>query len=168
MAVQAARDESSLRVCEKALTTESTEDTEGLLPTRALVAVLRATGEGYSWDSLQVVEEFDLVPFCEQVCEGVALAVADFHHEPALWPEQLPCLRDEALVDVESGGSGVERGVRLEVADLRLEDFGFGDVGRVGDDGVEAFVCHGLEQVGFEESDSSGEIVAVGVLLGDG
>ena len=49
-------------------------------------------------------------------------------------------LGDEAAVDVHAGFAGVEGEWRLVVANLGVEGFGVGggDVGWVGDDGVEA------------------------------
>lgn len=96
------------------------------------------------------------------------MAVADFHHEPAVRFEGGPCLGDEAPVDIESGWAGVERGGGLEVAHLRLEDFGFGDVGWVGDDGIKGFTGDCGEQVGREKTDAAGDVVTLSVLTCDG
>ena len=82
--------------------------------------------------------------------------------------EALAGLRDESLVDVEAGASGEEGGVGLEVVDLRFEDFEIGDVGRVGDDGVEGFRRDGVEQVRLKKADACGEVVMLGVVSGDG
>ena len=57
-------------------------------------------GDGYSWDSLQVVYEFWVGPAVQQFGEGLALAVAYFHEQPAFGFEGCFCLRDQAAVDV--------------------------------------------------------------------
>lgn len=71
--------------------------------------------------------------------KGGALSVADFEGEKAAGLERGARLGDEAAVEVEAGGAGEERGVWLVVADLRVEQrgVGVGNIGRVGDDGVE-------------------------------
>lgn len=113
------------------------------------------------------MDELDFVPIGEQLGKGVALPVADFHQKPALGLQHMPRLRNEAPVDVESSRAGVEGGARLEVADLGFEHFGFGDVGRVRDDRVEAFAYNRAEQIGFEKADAAGQLVAFGILLRD-
>lgn len=82
--------------------------------------------------------------------------------------EALAGLGDEALVDVEAGASGKEGRVRLEVVDLGREDFQIGDVGRVGDDGVEGLGGDGGKQVGLEEANAIVELMMLGVVTGDG
>lgn len=72
------------------------------------------------------------------------------------------------MVDFEAAGSGVERTGGFEVADLGLEDFCVGNVGRVGNDDIEGFAGDGGEQVRFNEADPVGDIVAGGVLAGNG
>ena len=80
---------------------------------------------------------------------------------------------EEAAVDVEALRAGEEGGVGFVLEDFVGHGGGFveGDVGRVGDDDVEG--CEGLdqgsgEQVGLDEGDAVDEVVAGGVLLGDG
>jgi len=77
-------------------------------------------------------------------------------------------LGDEAAVDVEAVVAGEEGGVGFVVADLGLQGRGVGegDVGGVGDDGVEGGFG-GWEEVGVEEVDV-GEVVSGGVFVGDG
>lgn len=96
------------------------------------------------------------------------MAVADFHEQPAARIEALAGLRDEAPVDVEAGRSGEERSARLKVQDLGVEDFKLGDVGRVGDDGVEGLRCDGGKQVRLKKADAVGEMMTLGVVAGDG
>ena len=79
------------------------------------------------------------MPAGEEGGEVGLLAVADFEGEQAVWVERGVGLGDEAAVDVEAGFAGEEGGGGLVVADLGVEGgaVGFGDVGRVADDGVE-------------------------------
>lgn len=128
---------------------------------------MRFFRDGDSWDSLKIAGELDFSPIAQQLRDGVALVVADFHEEPAAGRERLPCLGDEALVNVQAGGAGVERGFWLVVADLFFEYFIFGNVGRVGNDGVEDFFHHGGEQVRFEEANAGFELVAFGIFAGE-
>jgi len=140
-------------------------------------------GDGYARDGLEVVDEADVPPVAQEICYGVALAVADFEREQAVGLEDGVGLRDEAAVDVEAVGAGEERAGGLVVADLGMEGaaVGEGDVGRVGDDRVVLFWtrfargcgflairgCQVVQQVGLEEADAMGEVVARGVCGGD-
>lgn len=100
---------------------------------------LRPAGEGDAGDALEVGDEADGVPAGEESCDSVALAVADLEGKEAIGGEGGAGLRDEAAVDGEAVGAGEESGGGLEVADLGVQGgaVGFGDVGRVGDYGVE-------------------------------
>ena len=126
------------------------------------------SGEGYAGDLLEVVQEGDVVPVGEERSEGFALALTDFEGEQAVGPEGGFGLRDEAAVDVESGGAGIEGGGGFVVADLGME-LGLirgRDVGRVADDGVEGFgvgFVVGGEEVGVLEVDAVGYVVEAGV-----
>jgi len=79
---------------------------------------------------------------------------------------------DEAAVDIEAVRAGEESGVGFVVDDFALHGGGVacGDVGRVGDDGVEGFGggVEACEQVGLQEGDAVGAVVGEGVFLRDG
>src|SRR5215470_3334806 len=81
---------------------------------------------------------------------------------------------DDAAVDFETVSAGEEGSRRLVFADLGVEvgGLGEGDIGRVGDDGVEVAVLLGGwklgEKVGVEEADPGGEVVVGDVGFGDG
>ena len=104
--------------------------------------------------------------------EGGALAEADLEGEEAAGAEGVEGLGDEAAVEREAVGAGVEGERGFVVADLGGEGggVGVGDVGRVGDDGVEGrcFGGQGCEQIAFEEADAGGEAELRGVGAGDG
>jgi hypothetical protein len=130
-----------------------------------------AVSEGNAGDLLEVVEEGDVFPGREKGCEGVALAVADLEGEKTAGRKGGEGLRDEAAIDGEAVGAGVKRGAGLEVADFGVEGDGVGggDVGRVGDDGVEESAARdGSEEIGLEEVDAGVDGVGLGVGLGDG
>jgi hypothetical protein len=69
-----------------------------MLPCSVLLRA--AAGDGYAWDSLEVVYEFCVGPVVQQFGEGLALAVADFNEQPAFGLEGCFCLGDQAAVDV--------------------------------------------------------------------
>ena len=123
---------------------------------------------------LEIVDEAEVAPAGEKIGHGVALVVADLEGEQAVGFECGVGLRDEAAVDVEAGWAGVQRGFGLVVADLGMQGFavGGGDVGRVGDDGVPSHFLRGdsfkaVHQIGLDEADAGGEVVARGVGGGD-
>src|ERR1039458_6861294 len=145
-------------------------------------ALLRFAGEGGAWDLLEVVDESEGVPAGEQRGDGVTLAVTDFEGEQASGFECGARLGDEAAIDFEAVRTGKERGGGFEVANLGMQSgaVGGGDVGRIGDDGVPpqraktarrgprsvegGFAgCECVEQVGFDEADAAGEVVAGGI-----
>ena len=99
----------------------------------------RFAGEGDAGDLLEVVEEAEGVPIGEEGGEGVALVVTEFEGEEAVGFERGAGLGDEAAVDVEAIGAGKESGGGFVVADLGVQGraVGGGDVGWVGDNGVE-------------------------------
>ena len=146
----------------------------GLVPT----GLQRAGGEGYAGDLGVVVEEGQVLPgavgwLFEEGFEGVELAEAELEGEEASGLEGGVGGGEEAAVDVEAVGAGEEGGVGFVLEDFVGHGGGFveGDVGRVGDDDVEG--SEGLDQgrgeeVGLEEGDAVGEVVAGGVLLGNG
>ena len=127
-----------------------------------------AEGEGDAGDGGVVVEEADGLPVGEEFGEGVALAEADFEGEKAAGAEEIEGLGDEAAVDVEAVGAGVEGERGFVIADLGGEGGGVveGDVGRVGGDDVEGGGVEGglgprgqgIEGVGADEE--RGERVA--------
>jgi hypothetical protein len=130
-----------------------------------------AESEGDAGDGGVVVDETDRVPVGEEFGEGVALAVADFEREETAGAEEVEGLRDEAAVDIEAGGAGVEGEGWLVVADLGGEGGSVveGDVGRVRGDDVEGGIsCDGREEVAFEEANARREVEAHGVVAGDG
>ena len=88
---------------------------------------------------LEVVDETEGVPAGEQRGDGITLAVTDFEGEQASGLECGARLGDEAAIDFEAVRTGKERSGGFEVANLRMKSgaVGGGDVGRVGDDGVE-------------------------------
>jgi hypothetical protein len=110
-------------------------------------------------------------PVGEQGGDGLALALADFEGEEAGGFERGTRLGDEAAIDVEAVDAGEECGGRFVVTDLGVEGVavGGGDVGWVGDDGVEGGIAgrERFEQVGGDESDAAGEVVADGVRGGN-
>jgi hypothetical protein len=120
---------------------------------------------------LQVVEEDDILPICEQSGESVALAVAELEREKAAGGKGCVRLGDQAGVDVEAVGAGEEGGGGFVVADLGVERGAvrFGDVGWVRHDGIEGRrVGNRREEIGLEEADAVGDLVSRGVLAGDG
>jgi hypothetical protein len=125
---------------------------------------------------LEVVDEEEVLPVGEEVGEVVTLAVADLQGEETAGFEGGFGLRDEAAVDIETGRASKEGGGRFVVADLGVElvTVGGGDVRGITDDGVEGLRrgfggdLEGGEEVGLEELDAIGEVVAVDVGLGDG
>ncbi len=130
---------------------------------------------------LKVVDEADGVPAGQEGGNGVALVVADFQGEQAVGFEGGLGLGDEAAIDIEPGGAREERGGGFVVADLGMEGvaIGGGDVGRVGDYGVEVVPFSALpgmrlgwgrqvvQKVGLKEADAAGEVVAGGVGCGN-
>src|SRR6185312_3869548 len=128
---------------------------------------LRAAGADHSGYSLKVGDELYFAPCGEQAGDGVALAVTDLHQETAAGVEGMPCVGDEAAVDVQSGGAGEERVGRLIVTDLFFQNFVFGNVGRVRDDDVEGFAWDRCQQIGLQEPDAAGHAVTFGILAGD-
>ena len=93
---------------------------------------------------------------------------ADLEEEGAAGGEARGGFGDEAADEVESLGAAVERGGGI-VADFGGEgcDFPAGDVGEVGEDEVELGVV-GWKEVGLVEADAVGELVAGGVIGGEG
>src|SRR6185312_17235965 len=125
---------------------------------------LRAAGADHSGYSLKVGDELYFAPCGEQAGDGVALAVTDLHQETAAGVEGMPCAGDEAAVDVQSGGPGEERVGRFVAADLLFQNFVFGNVRRVGDDGVEGFALDRCQQIGVQEPDTAGHVMTFGIL----
>jgi hypothetical protein len=145
----------------------------------------RLAGEDDTRDALQVVDEADGGPAGEQCGEGVMLAVTDLECEQAVGCKGGAGLGDEAAIDGEAILASEESRAWFVVADLGMEGcaVGFGNVGRVGDEyfvpfstgfaGGRGFWCIALfaqavEQVGFEEGDAAGQVMAGGVFTGDG
>jgi len=111
--------------------------------------------------------------FFEEGFEGVQLAEAEFESQEAFGFEGGVGGGEEAAVDVEALDAGEEGGVGFVLEDLVGHGGGFveGDVGWVGDDDVEGrggLELRGGEEIGLEEGDAVGEVVACGVVLGDG
>ena len=131
-----------------------------------------AFGEGDAGDAGVVVEEADVVPGGQELGEGVALAESELKREQAVFAQGFVGGGDEASVDVEALGAGEESGVGFVVDDFALHGGGVacGDVGRVGDDGVEGFGggVEACEQIGLQENDAVGAVVGESVFLRDG
>lgn len=142
----------------------------------------RFAGEGGAWDLLEVVDEAEGIPAAEQRGDSVTLAMTDLERKQASGFERDARLGDEAAIDLEAVRTGKERGGGFEVANLGVQSgaVGGGDVGRIGDDGVPpqraktprrgprsvegGFAgCECVEQVGFDEADAAGEVVAGGI-----
>jgi hypothetical protein len=128
-------------------------------------------GEGDAGDAGVVVDEAEVFPGGEEVGEGVALAVADFEREEAVFAEGMVGFGDEAAVDVEAVVAGEEGGVGLVVDDLALQGGGVceGDVGGVRDNCIEAlsaFDC--CKQIAVDEADALLAAEGAGVFRGDG
>src|SRR5258708_29080186 len=96
-------------------------------------------GEGYAGKVLKIIDKRQIMPRLEQGGDGVLLVVADFEGEQAVWFEGAAGLGNEVPVDVEAGFAGEESSGGFVVAHLGVEGvaFGFGDVGRIADDGGE-------------------------------
>jgi hypothetical protein len=88
---------------------------------------------------LEIVEEFYVAPCAEERGDGFALAVADLEGEQAVGLEEREGLGDNAAIEVEAFGAGVEGKRGLVVADLRVEGWRVFErnVGWIGEDGVE-------------------------------
>jgi len=111
--------------------------------------------------------------FFEECLEVVELAEAELEGEQAFGFEGRVGGGDEAAIDVEALGAGEEGGVRFMLEDFVGHGGGFveGDVGRVGDDDVEGWGGLQLgsdEEIGLEKVDAMAEMVACGVVFGDG
>jgi hypothetical protein len=113
----------------------------------------------------------------EEGAEGFVLAEAELEGEEAAGAESwvwwvAKGLGDEAAVDVEAGGAGEEGGVGLVVTDFGVEGRGVGEgnVGRVGDDGIEGHRLVGkcAEKIAMQEGDAVDDAVGEGVFVSDG
>jgi hypothetical protein len=128
-------------------------------------------GDGYSWDSLEVGNEFNVFETRrgEQIGDWLRLAVADFEGDEAAGDETAEGLGDEAAVDVETVGTGEKGEGGFVVADFDGEGraIGFWDVGWVGDYDVELLFIYWGEKVALEEADAIGEASKVGVATGN-
>jgi hypothetical protein len=141
-------------------------------------AALGAGGEGDAGNLGVVVQELEVLPgavggFFEEGAEGVELAEAELEGEEAFGFEGRVGGGKEAAVDVEALDAGEEGGVGFVLEDLVGHGGGFveGDVGRVGDDDVEGWgglELRGGEEIGLEEGDAVDQVVAGGVVFGDG
>ena len=90
----------------------------------------------------------------QQNANGIPLAVADFHDEPAAGDKQRVGGRDEALVELHAGGTGEERLRRFIVANFYRQRFAFrvGDVRWIRHDRVEGFAGDSGQQIGLDKS----------------
>lgn len=59
---------------------------------------------------MQVVDEAEVSPICEQRGDSVTLAVADLERKEAVGRERGAGLRDEAAIDVQAIGACEESG----------------------------------------------------------
>ena len=119
---------------------------------------------------LQVVDEAEAVPIRQQAGDGLALGVADFEGEQAVGFECGARLGNEAAKDVEAGWACIQSGPGFKVADLWMEGVavGGGNVGWVGDDCVEGLAGRERnEEIGFDEANAAGEVMARSVGGGD-
>lgn len=120
---------------------------------------------------MQVVDEAESVPPGQQRGDGVTLALADFEREQAVGLERGSRLGDEATINVEAVAPGEERCGGLEFADLGMKAVAIrgGYIGRIGDDGIEGGGAggEGGEQIGLDEADAAGAMVAGGVRRGE-
>ncbi len=71
--------------------------------------------------------------------------------QPALRLEHLAGLRDQALIDFQARGPGVERGVGLVVGHLRLQHLSVGDVRGIRYHSVEVRAVDGRQQIRLQE-----------------
>ena len=119
-----------------------------------------------------VREDADVAPEVgvDECANSIALAEADLEGEKAAGEQCGVGLRNEAAIDAEAVGAGEEREVGFVVADFRGEggSVGEGDIGWVGDDDVELLAGELGEQIGLEEANAVGEMMARGVFAGDG
>jgi hypothetical protein len=137
-----------------------------------LVRRCGAAGESDARDAGEIGKEGDIEPAVEEAFDGLGLAEAEFEGEEAAGAEDVGGLGDEAAVDVEAVGAGEEGGGGFVIADFGGEGWAvvFGDVGRVGDDGVEGGGGEGGGEIGVEELDTAVEsgVVAGGDAEGGG
>jgi hypothetical protein len=101
----------------------------------------------------------DMGPAIEEAFDGLGLAEAELEGEEAAGAEDVGGLGDEAAVDVEAVWAGKEGGGGFVVADFGGKGVAvvFGDVGRVGDDGVEGGGGEGGCEIGLKKLDAAAE-----------
>ncbi len=136
---------------------------------------VRARCEGDAGDAGVIVEDADVLPAVEEGGDGFALAEAELQGEQAVGGESGVGLRDKAAIDAKAVGTGEEGEVGFVVDYLGLEVWrvGEGDVGRVGDDGVEEIAGvelgrEGGEEVRLGEANAVGEVKTLGIVSRDG
>jgi len=102
------------------------------------------------------------------------LSLADLQDQAPAGLEKSGCFRGETPDHVQPVGTAAEREGRVEVADFGHEagHLVVGDVGRITDDGVEAFEQAGLavrgDEIAFEQANAFGETVCGEVFGGQG